>query len=116
LNLTSTALALGLILGGWASGVCFWFFWFTRSHRKVKNKLVFRIGYAVIGLSTLGPLLVFRRSLERMNIGRGTPQDDAALCAYTIGFASVAALTLWSELKWRKSVGLSDKKLGASPE
>jgi hypothetical protein len=51
-----------------------------------------------------------------MNIGRGTPQDDAALCAYTIGFASVAALTLWSELKWRKSVGLRDKKLGASPE
>jgi hypothetical protein len=50
-----------------------------------------------------------------MNIGRGTPQDDVALCAYTIGFVSVAALTFWSELKWRKSVGLSNKKLGASP-
>jgi hypothetical protein len=51
-----------------------------------------------------------------MNIGRRTPQDDAALCAYTIGFVSVAALTFWSELKWRKSVGLSNKKPWASPE
>ena len=115
MSLTSIAISLGLILGSWASGIWLWFFWFTRSYRKVRNKFAIGLGYVLIAASSLGPIFVFRRSLERMNIGRGTPQDDAAMCAYTIGFASVAALTFWSELKWRKSVGLSNKKLGASP-
>jgi hypothetical protein len=115
LNLTSIAISLGLILGSWGSGVSFWFLWSTRSYRRVRNRFVIGVGYVVVPLSSLAPLFVFRRGLERMNIGRRTPQDDVALCAYTIGFVSVAALTLWSELKWRKSVGLSNKKLGASP-
>jgi hypothetical protein len=116
LNVTSIAISLGLILGSWGSGVSFWFLWWARSYRKARNKFAFGLGYVVVAASSLGPLFVFRRSLERMNIGRGTPQDDTALGAYTIGFASVAALTFWSEFKWRKSVGLSNKKPWASPE
>ena len=116
MNLTSIAISLGLILGSWASGVSFWFLWWTRSYRKVRNRFVIGLGYVVVAASSLGTLFVFRRSSQRMNIGRGTPQDDAALCAYTIGFASVAALTFWSESKWRKSVGLSNKKPWVSPQ
>ena len=115
MDLTAIAISLGLILGSWASGVWFWFLWWTRSYRKVRNRFVIRLGYVVVPLSSLGPLFVFLRSLERMNIGRGTPQEDAGLWAYTISLGAVAALTGRSELKWRKSVGLSNKKLGASP-
>jgi hypothetical protein len=42
-----------------------------------------------------------------MNIGRGTPQENAGLWAYTIGLGAAAALTGRSEFKWWKSVGLS---------
>jgi hypothetical protein len=110
LSLTSIGISLGLIIGTWASGVWFGFFWLTRSYRRVRNRLVIGLGYLVLGLSTLGPLLVFLRSLERMNIRHDTIQAHAATGAYTIGFASMAALTFWSEVRWRKSVGLWKKK------
>lgn len=110
MSLTSISISLGLLLGSWGSGVWFSLFLFTRSYRQARNKLIIGLGYIVIGLSSLVPLFVLLRSLGRMGIRNRMPENDTALVAYTIGLASMAVLTFWTELKWRKSVGLWGKK------
>lgn len=94
---------LGLILGSWGSGVGAWFLWYTRVYRRTRNMLAIRLGPIVVGISSLGALWVFLNCLERMGVGRHTPQDEAALGTYTASYFSVAALAVWRELKWRRS-------------
>ncbi len=108
LTLPFIAVSLGVMLGSWASGVWGLFLWLTRSHRRVRNMLVIGLGYIVIGISSLGSLLVFLGTLERMEIRRGTIPDNVAMCAFTVSFAFVAGSALRSEFRWRRSVGLGD--------
>jgi len=98
--------SLGLMLGSWASGVWGWFLWFTRSQRRARNLLVIALGFVVVGVPTLGSLWVFIAALELMGIESKAHRGDVALSAFTVGFASVSILTLWNEIKWRRSVGL----------
>ena len=104
------AVLLGLVLGSFGSGVWTWFLWFTRSYRRARNFLVIGIGYVVVGVSSLGSLFILLRVLERMDVGRDTPQDNSALYAYTASFACIAALAVWSEFKWRKLAEPNEKK------
>jgi nitrate/nitrite transporter NarK len=103
-------IALGLILGSWASGICGWYLWFTRPQRRVRNQLVTRLGQVAGIVSSVGSLFVFLKVLERMNIARHTAQYDAALFSFALTFACVTALTGRREFKWRKSVGLHGKE------
>ncbi len=109
LSSASAVILLGLVLGSWASGVWGWFFWFTRPYRKARNLLVIGFGYIVIGVSSVGSLLLLG-VLERINICRG-PQGYAALYAWTVSFTCVGVLAMRSEIKWRRSVGFGDKKV-----
>lgn len=104
------AVLLGLMLGTFGSGVWTWFLWFTRSYRRARNFLVIGIGYVVVAISTLGSLFVLLKALGRMDVGRDTPQDNAALYAYTASFTCVAALAMRSEFKWRRLSGPDEKK------
>jgi hypothetical protein len=95
------AVLLGLVLGSCGSGVWTLFLWLTRSYRRARNFLVIGIGYIVVVVSSLSSLAILLRVLERMDVGRDTPQDSGALYAYIASFACVAALAVWSEFKWR---------------
>jgi O-antigen/teichoic acid export membrane protein len=106
LTLTILVASLGLIVGSWGAGVSGWFLSFTRSYRKERNMLVFGLCYVVIGISILGSLFTFLNALERLDIRRDTPQNMAAMCAYTVGFIAVVGSVVRSEVKWRRSVGL----------
>jgi hypothetical protein len=104
------SIVLGLVLGSCAPGVLGCFLRFTRSRRRAKSMTTIRLGRLVIIVLSLGSILLLGRILERINIGRG-PQGDAALWAFTLSFVCVGALAIGSEIKWRRSVGLRDKKL-----
>jgi hypothetical protein len=62
--------------------------------------------FLIIGISVVGSLFVLLNTLEAMDIRRGTLQDNMAMGAYTLSLVSVFILTVRSELKWRRSVGL----------
>lgn len=111
LTLMLLAISLGLVLGSWAGGVLGWFLVFTRQYRRVRNRLAIGLGYLVIGVSSVGTLLLLLRTLERMGVGLHSSQRDAAVFAYAIGYGGILLLAGRSEIKWRRSVGLDDSKL-----
>ena len=104
------AASMGLILGSFGAGLPSLFLWLTRSHRKVGNLYAIHLGKIVVGVSSVLPLFVLIEVSDRLNLGHGTPQGDAALYAYTASFILVTCITLRSEWMWRKSVGLNRKK------
>lgn len=106
----AVAISLGLVLGSWASGVCGWFFWFTRPYRKARNLWVFGLGYIVVCGSAIGSLWLLGEASERMGFGRDAA-GNAARYAWTVSFVCLIVLFMWSEIKWRRSVGLGDKKV-----
>jgi hypothetical protein len=114
LSSASAVISLGLVLGSWASGMSGWFLWFTRPYRKARNLLVIGLGYIVVGGSAIGSLWLLREASERMGFGRDA-QGYAARYAWTVSFTCGSLLVLRSEIKWRRSVGLSDKKVVPPP-
>ena len=99
--------SLGLILGTLGAGVCGWVLLLTRSHRKKKNAIVIGgVCFVVIPISVLGSLFVLGDVFEKVGIRDGSLQYNTAMCAYTLSFLSIVVLTVRSELKWRKSIGL----------
>jgi hypothetical protein len=62
--------------------------------------------FVMIGISFVGSLFVLLNALETMDIRRGTLQDNLGIGAYALGLVCVFILTVRSELKWRRSVGL----------
>lgn len=102
--------SLGLMLGTWAVGSYGWFLWLTRSYRRQRNVLVIGLGYIVVGISFLGSLFVLLNVLERMGVGHGTPEDSAAMWAFTLVSGLLFIVVVRSELQWRRSVGLLPAK------
>jgi hypothetical protein len=109
-------ISLALMLGSWGSGVWAWYLWYTRAYRRNRNMLVIRSGPFVVGISSLGALLVILNSLERMGVGRHTPQDEAALGVFTASYACVTALAIWREFKWRRSNAPDETKSISPPD
>ena len=110
MNSTAATILLGLVLGSSGSGAWTCYFGFTRPYRRVGNRLVIRLGYLVIGVSSLGTIWLMTEIYEKMGFGSKS-QSDVALCAYTVGFAFIGLLNLVSEMKWRKAIGLRGKTL-----
>jgi hypothetical protein len=102
-------ISLGLVLGSWASGLCGWILWSTRSYRRVRNMLVIYLAQLLVIASAVGSLLLLLTTLEGMGIGR-TPRRDAAVLAYAASLVCGAFLAGRAEISWRRSVGL-DKSL-----
>ena len=108
-----TTIVLGMVLGSWASGVCGWFFWSTRSYRRARNMLVIYIAQLVSLVSVVGSVVLLLTVLGRMGVDR-TLQGDAALWAYAASVACGVFLVVLAEIRWRKSVGLDHKNLISS--
>jgi hypothetical protein len=102
LNLVWQAVLLGLVLGSCAAGVWAWFFWFTRPYRQARNLFAIGIGYVVIGLSSIGSLVLLLAVSEQMGIGRQR-QGYGALYAWTLSFVIVGVLVIRSEIRWQTS-------------
>jgi hypothetical protein len=69
------------------------------------------LGYLMIMVSGVGSVVLLLAALERMGVGR-TREGAGALWVYAITLACGVALTIRSEIRWRKSVALlEDKKL-----
>jgi heme/copper-type cytochrome/quinol oxidase subunit 4 len=102
---TFVIVLLGLMLGTWGAGLCGCVLSLTRSYRKARNVIVMGVCFLVVAISVLGSLFVLLDVLEAMNVRHGTLQDNAAMCAYTVGLAAAVVLTIRSELRWRRSIG-----------
>jgi hypothetical protein len=102
------AIALGLVLGTWASGVSGWFLWFTRPYRKARNLLIIGLGYIVIGGSTIGSLWLLQEASQRMGFGRDA-QGNAARYAWTVSFVCVSVLAIGTEIRWQRSIAVGKK-------
>lgn len=107
----SLSILLGLVLGSWASGILGWFLVVTRRYRRVRNLFVIGLGYAVIGTSSLGALLLLLRTLEGLGINLHSSQRDAGVLAYAIGYGFILFVAGRSEINWRSSVGLEGEAL-----
>jgi hypothetical protein len=103
------AISLGLIFGSWASCGFVLLLFLTRRYRKVRNRFVLGLAYIVFPASTVGSVLLLLTTLEL--IGVGSPQHDAAMFACAISFACGVSIGVRGEIRWRKSVGLHEKKV-----
>lgn len=105
------AISLGLIFGSCASGVLSLLLVVTRRYRLVRNPFVLGLCYIVWPALTLGSLLLLGRTLELIDVGGPSSQHDAALFACAISFACGVLIAVRDEIRWRKSIGLKERKL-----
>jgi hypothetical protein len=110
---TATLIATfaGLLFGSAWAGAVGWYLLLTRSYRQVRNLIVIRLGYLLVGTVSIGSLLLLLSLCDVMGIARQSFSLNAALYAYTISCACVAFFVGRSEIRWRKSVGLDHKTL-----
>jgi|SRR5580658_10480615 hypothetical protein len=97
---------MGLISVAFSSGVPALYLFLTRRYRKVRNPFALGFGLVVIGGSSLGGVFFVASTCQRMGFALHSPERNLALNTYVITFAIGALLTVWSEFRWRKSVGL----------
>ena len=104
-------IGLGLMIGSLGSAVWGCFLWSTRSYRReARRPLAIGLWYIMVGISSIGSLIVLLGILRQMDVGRSTPQDEAALYAYTASLALVGYWAFRSEIRWRRTVGLNKPK------
>ena len=105
------AISLGLIFGSWASGVMGLLLVITRRYRLVRNPFVLGLCYIVWPALTLGSIFLLGTTLDLIGVGRLSSQQDAAGLACAISFACGVFIGLRVEIRWRKSIGLKERKL-----
>lgn len=105
------AISLGLIFGSWASGVFVLLLVLTRRYRRVRNPFVLGLCYILFSASTLGSILLLLTTLELIEVGGSSSQHDAALFACAISFVCGIFIGVRVEIRWRKSIGLQERKL-----
>jgi hypothetical protein len=105
------AISLGFVIGSWASGVTGLLLVLTRRYRLVRNPFVLSLCYIVWPALTLGSLLLLGTTLELIGVGVPSSQHDAALFACAISFLCGVLIAVRGEIRWRKSIGLHEKKL-----
>ena len=88
-----------------------WYLLLTRSYRQVRNLIFIRLGQLLVGILSIGTLLLLFSFCDAMGIIRQSSPYDAALYAYTISCTCVILFVVRAEIRWRKSVGLDDKAL-----
>jgi hypothetical protein len=101
----------GLLLGSAWAGAVGWYFFLSRSYRRVRNLIVIGLGYLLVGTLGIGSLLLLISFCDLMGITRQSSSHDAALYAYTISCTCVVFFVVRAEIRWRKSIGLDDKTL-----
>jgi hypothetical protein len=102
---------LGAGVGGLFSGLLALYFVATRAYRRARNLLIFGLGYIFLLGTSVGSLLLMFKGQELLGVAPHTSQDHVALYAYTASLVCGALLVGWSEIRWRRSVGLHDKTL-----
>jgi hypothetical protein len=116
MTLNITLILLGAGVGGALVSLWAGYLVTTRGLRKIRNKFVIGLGYALFLMSFAGSLLVLIRGLEVLEIPRRSSQRDVAVYAYVACLFCGVYLAVRSEARWRKSVGLGDKELMAMRE
>jgi len=109
------AILWGLGLGGSAACVLALFLIFSRERRRVRSPLIVGLGYLLIGRSAIGSLLALLAIGDRFGVDRHDPRHYVTLYSYTISYGCWVFASVLVEVRWRKSVGLDDKSLVASP-
>ncbi len=109
--LTLILILFGAGLGGFLSGLLGLYFVATRAYRRVGNKLIIGFGRIFITVASVGSLLLLTRGLGALGVTQHFTQSNVGLYAYAASFVCGAFLVGWSEIRWRRSVGLHDKTL-----
>jgi hypothetical protein len=78
--------------------------WKTRPQRAARRRLFFVLGYITVAFSVLSTLIILRSICFYMGMRQADSNYHDAQLIYALGYASVAALAIRSELKWRKSL------------
>src|ERR1700744_3005034 len=90
--------AIGCLAAG-IVGLCFWF---SRSHRKAKNRVAILLCQLSVMTSVLGGLFLVAK-LERAAAPCDPAASRPALYAFLVGLFSVGFFVVRSELRWRRS-------------
>lgn len=89
------------IMGGVASAAVLWM---TRPQRAARRRSFFVLGYITVAFSALSTLLILRGICFDMGMRQADSNYHDAQLIYALVYASVAALAVRSELKWRRSL------------
>jgi hypothetical protein len=110
---TATLIAIfaGLLFGSAWVGAMGWYLLLTRSYRQVRNLIFIRLGQLLVGIVSIGTLLLLFSFCDAMGITRQSSPYDAALYAYATSSACAMFFAVRAEIRWRKSVGLDHKTL-----
>ena len=105
------AIGFGLVIGGAVIATTAGYLAATRSYRRVRNWLAIGFGYVVVIGASAGALVLLLRMCDVLQIRRGSSAWSGAVWSYVAAIFCGFILTLRSEMRWRKSVGLGDKSL-----
>lgn len=102
------AASIALISGVFSSGTSGLFLLLTRSYRKARNPFVIGLGYVLVGGAALGGLLLVTRTCDRMGYILHSRERNVAVDTFVIAYGIGVALAGWREIRWRKSVGITN--------
>lgn len=99
--------SIGFISAAISSCVFGLYLLLTRSYRRARNPLALGGGFVVIGCTSLGSLLFVSRTCQRMGFALHSSERNLTLNIFVVTYVIGIAWACWSELRWRRSVGLN---------
>jgi hypothetical protein len=107
---TCMAILVGIVIGCSVGGIQALCLALTRPYRQMRNLAAIGLGYALVGSSTIGSLLLLRRIFIPLGIVSGSNQSYDALFAFAISYACCVLIAIRTEAKWRKSMGMTTER------
>ncbi len=93
---------LGAALGCICGAVTYFYLLLTRSLRRKRNVLVLLAGYVLIGFAGIGGTFGIRAIVNRISRQEYGFDPRLVAMAFALAYATVTAIALRTEFRWRK--------------
>ena len=104
MNVSITAVLVGLAIGAFVVSLLALFFVYSRPYRRIRDFRALALGYFLLPALTIGGILLVNRACVYLHVGAKSSARDYSVGAFAVSFVVGMISTIVSELRWQKRI------------